>query len=204
MQDKDNPSGGPTQLAPASAQQQQDSATGEGVSSDSSVSSQGVSPGKDSPLPPVEPFPVDVLPGPSRQLVEEGAAALGVPPDLVAVPLLAFAGATIGNIRRIQIKLSFKQHPILWAAVVAPPGAAKSPALDLARYPLDVLQQEAQARFTADWKAYKKQGAPKNEGEEPERPQLEHFFSTDATIEAIAAMLTTSPGLADSPSSSTA
>lgn len=193
MQEKDNPSGDPAQLPLAAAQQQHDSAAGQGVSSDSSVSSQGILSGIDSQLPPVDPFPVDVLPGPARKLAEEGGAALGVPPDLVAVPLLAFAGATIGNTSRIELKPGYEQYPILFTATVAPPGAAKSPALNLALYPLGVLQQEAEAKKThSEWSSLPKD-AP---GQEPGHPPMEHFFSTNSTTEAIAMMLGTSAGLA--------
>nr|MDP9471891.1 hypothetical protein [Chloroflexota bacterium] len=50
-------------------------------------------------IPPVPPFPVDVLPDAIRRYVSEAAAAIGVPAELVAVPLLACAAACIGRTR---------------------------------------------------------------------------------------------------------
>ena len=106
------------------------------VSSVSSVYSPGAISG-DGSLPAVPLFPVGVLPGACRQLVEEGVAALGVPPEFIAVPLLTFAGAAIGNAQCIQLKQGFEQRPVIYAAVVGPPGCGKSPADDLARRPLE-------------------------------------------------------------------
>ena len=158
------------------------------VSSVNSVNSPVVFPrGGAAPIP-VPAFPLDVLPGPMRKLTEEGAATLGVPPDLIAVPQLTFAGATIGNTCRIQLKPGFEQYPTLYAGTIAPPGATKSPALDLARYPLDVLQKEA----------FNKQGKSAPPSIDPptgHSKSKEHYFSTDATTEAIAEMLTYSAGL---------
>lgn len=45
----------------------------------------------------VPPFPVDALPAKARRLVDEGAAALDCPPDLIAVPMLAMTGGVMGS-----------------------------------------------------------------------------------------------------------
>jgi len=157
-------------------------------------------PGKASigPLPGVPAFPTDVLPQTVRCYVEAHAAALGVPPELVAVPLLVFAGATIGNRVRIRLKPGFEQRPILYAAVVAPPGSAKSPALDAARTPLDNLQRAALETFKEDLAAWEQAviEAKKAKRPLPSRPELQQFFTTDATLEALAPMAAGSPGVA--------
>ncbi len=143
-------------------------------------------------------FPVDVLPAIVRQVVEAGARALGAPSDFIAVPLLVFAGAVLGHGHAIELKPGFVQRPILYAAVVGQPGSAKSPALDLARYPLDQLQggaftayQQAYAQHKADLASWlETRRADGDAGPRPEPPMLESFFSTDATLESIAPMLT--------------
>jgi hypothetical protein len=147
----------------------------------------------------VPPFPTSALPPVVRRYVEEGSAALGVPPDFIAVPLVANAGGMIGRTARLQLKQGYEQYPALWSVVVGPPGAAKTPALDLARYPLDVEQERAQlqqeldlARLEADLARQKDGTAPQNPM--PERPEVEHFYSTDSTTEAIAKLLMSSPG----------
>jgi hypothetical protein len=48
-------------------------------------------------LPPVDLFPVDVLPDPAARLVKEGADAIGCPRDFLGIPVLAVAGGTIGR-----------------------------------------------------------------------------------------------------------
>ncbi len=52
----------------------------------------------------VEPFPVHALPIPARRFVTESAAAIGCPPELVAVPLLGTLCAAIGASRGVELK----------------------------------------------------------------------------------------------------
>jgi hypothetical protein len=148
------------------------------------------------------PFPVDVLPPALGTLVRDGAAALGVPYGMIGTPLLAFAGATIGNTHTIQLKPGFVQRPSLYTANVAPPGSAKSPAQDVARYPLDVLQQQAYETFKERLAEYEVelqrwQDTPRTKRDEkPLRPAMRHHYSTDVTMEALGVMLGASPGIA--------
>ncbi len=86
------------------------------------------------------------------------------------MPALAFAGTVIGNSVRIELKTGWTEFPTLWVAVVAAPGTGKSPALNLARGPLDALQANAEAG--------------------------DHYYTTDATIEAIAVLASRSNGFA--------
>ena len=51
-------------------------------------------------------------------------------------------GAAIGTTRVIELKRSWREHPIVWAASVGPSGSLKSPAQDLATQPLRLLQAE--------------------------------------------------------------
>jgi hypothetical protein len=133
-------------------------------------------------------FPIEVLPGAAGRLVEEGAAALRVAPDLIAVPLLVSAGAAIGRTRQITLKPGYKQRPNLYGGVVADPGEGKSPARELAMHPLDVLQKEAAERW--------KQAPPEVAlGGKSKAPTLEHYYTTDSTWEALGPMLEHSPGV---------
>ena len=87
-------------------------------------------------LPSVEPFPVHILPPVLRNFVKEGARAIGCPPDLIAVPLMVFAGTAIGASRVVQIKEGWTESPRVYAALVARAGEKKSPAFKLAMRPL--------------------------------------------------------------------
>jgi hypothetical protein len=43
---------------------------------------------------------------------------------------------------------------VLWVALVAPPGSAKTPANEAARMPLEVLQDEAGERYQRELEVY--------------------------------------------------
>jgi hypothetical protein len=165
------------------------------VNSDSSVSSQGDISG-------IPPFPSESMPDVVRQYCEEAAAAIGVPVEMVACPLFAYAGATIGNRQCIQLKPGFVEYPQLWIATVAPPGAAKSPADGAARMPIDELQTEAKNVFDLDADHYRnelqqwKDSPKETRGDAPAAPDLQHYYSTDTTIEALGRILESSPGVA--------
>ncbi|MDP9363437.1 MAG: DUF3987 domain-containing protein [Chloroflexota bacterium] len=153
-------------------------------------------------LPPVPPFPVHVLPPRIRTYAEAAAESLGVPVEMVAVPLLGLVAALIGDRLYLALKDDYIERLSLYLAVVADPGAAKTPALKKARYPLDVLQQRAwdafnaqKAAYDADLDEWEKQ--PKGtRGEKPAKPTLRRYYSSDLTIEALVEMLQRAPGVA--------
>ena len=126
--------------------------------------------------------------------MSEAAVAIGVPPELVAVPLLTYADAAIGNRHVLELKRGYTRRAISWSCVVASPGAAKTPADTVARKPLTVLQREAKDRFDGEMADYEEElqlwnDAKKGErGPKPTPPALEHFYTTDSTKEALAKM----------------
>jgi hypothetical protein len=151
------------------------------------------------PAPEPVPFPVDVFPPAIAEYVAEGSTALGVPADFIAGPLLAYAGATIGSRLTLTPKPGWSERPIVWTVVVGGPGSGKSPADELARDPVEELQQAAYRRYLADKKLFDDERRAERSGPfaPPPRqaPRLESFFTTDATIEAVAAMLGGSCGV---------
>jgi hypothetical protein len=138
-----------------------------------------------------EEFPLGALPEPFRRYADERAQEIGVPPEMVAVPLMVAAGAAIGRGRALCLKPGFVQYPVLFAAVVAPPGCAKSPALNAALYPTLELQKSA---FDRHRLASSDSRSASSDGHAA-ASALEHFYTINATMEAIAPMLTSSPGL---------
>jgi hypothetical protein len=142
-------------------------------------------------------FPVEVFPLPLRRYILDCAIALGVPVDMVAVPLLGFAAGVIGNTRVLRVKPGWIERAILWLAVVGDPGSGKSPALDCARHPVDVLQQAAWQRYHEAVLTWDQQVLDAKQAKQvaPEKPVLEHFLTTDATMEALAVILGASPGI---------
>ncbi|MDP9362639.1 MAG: YfjI family protein, partial [Chloroflexota bacterium] len=163
----------------------------------------GESPNSSNPSPNNPPaFPVEVLPPAVRAYALAAARSIPVPVEMVAVPMLGFAGALLGNRLHLELKPSYREYPSLYLALVLPPGTAKSPALKLAHWPLDVLQREAVKRhreqvaaYEADLDAWKKRDDA-GRGDKPTKPVLRHYFSTNLTIEALVGMLERSPGVA--------
>lgn len=160
-------------------------------------------------------YPLHVLPSAIRAFVIEAAACVGCPPDMIAVPLLAYAAATIGRTRAIQIKPRYVKHPVFWFGIVGAPGSGKSPADGLARSFVEALQAKAYAEWQETYQEWRLEhelwkqrvkgkggGKAKMGGDsydvdpEPEEPVLEHYFTTDATIEALAPILLSSAGVA--------
>lgn len=150
----------------------------------------------------VPPFSIEAFPRVVRDYVESQARCIGVPVEMIALPLMAFLGSMIGNRVSIKLKSGFHQYASLFVAVIAPPGAAKSPALNAARWALDRLQAEAHAAYKtqlATWETETEhwQAKPKDErGDKPARPKLRHFYTTDPTIEALVGILESAPGVA--------
>jgi hypothetical protein len=152
--------------------------------------------------PSVPPFPVDVLPAPLQRVVKEVAVALPCPEDFVAVPLLVLAGTALGASRALAVKKGFVQRPSLYAAVIGPPGSAKTPALDFVIEPFHDAEETIHAdwkvkmeRYEADLDAYEtelKEWKKNRTGirpQKPARPPLQRRTVNDATAEALVPIL---------------
>jgi hypothetical protein len=109
-------------------------------------------------LPPVEPFPLELLPDVFAPWVADVADRMQVPPDYVAVAAMSALGSVIG--RRIGIRP--KRHddwlvvPNVWGAVIGRPGLLKTPAMQEALRPLTTMEREAGAfhdRAMKEWEA---------------------------------------------------
>ncbi len=158
---------------------------------------------------PYKPFPLDALPQTAALFVSEAAKALGCEASYVAAPLLAALASAIGNSRRIRLKQSWVEPPVLWAAVVGDSGTLKSPSHDAALRPLRRRQKRAMKEFKqaqAEYhnareqyddqiKAWRK-AKPEERGERPEEPQApacERLLCSDTTVEALADRLSNAP-----------
>jgi hypothetical protein len=157
-------------------------------------------------VPPVPPFPVDVLPALLQRVVREVAEALPCPEDFVAVPLLVLAATALGASRALAVKRGHIQRSILYAAVIGPPGSAKTPALDFVVEPV----HDAEETIHAAWKGQMEQYAGDldvyeaelkkwqksrtgNRPQKPARPPLQRRTVNDATAEALVPILQENP-----------
>lgn len=110
-----------------------------------------------------KPFPVDVLPGVMARFVREGAEAVSVDHAMLALPILSAAGACIGNSRRVEIKYSWTEPPLVNTAVIGYSGDGKRPSRKHALAPIFAYQTKLDKEFRAamdahlaehaDWKA---------------------------------------------------
>ena len=145
-------------------------------------------------------FPVEILPEKLRTFAIAGAKALSVPVDMIALPLLGFAGGTIGNTVAFAIKRNWIERANPWLGLIAPPGSGKSPAQHYAQIPVAELQRlavqtyrEKMDKWIADVESIKSEKG--NREPLPEKPTLDHYFTTDATIEGLVNVLSGNPGI---------
>lgn len=154
------------------------------------------------------PFPVEALPEPVRGFVMAGARAIGCDPCYLALPLLVFLGAAIGQSRSLRLKRKWLAPPILWAAAVANSGTAKTPGLDCVtepfmererkafeRYEEEMKRHEADvARWEKDMADWRRNGAGAGDPpRKPEPPRAERFVVADTTVEALAPLFKANP-----------
>ena len=78
---------------------------------------------------PLGDFPTDCLPDPVRAFIRHTALSIGVPVEMIALPVLVDVSAAIGNRRHIELKEGWTEAGSIYAALIAPPGGLKSPAL---------------------------------------------------------------------------
>ena len=102
-------------------------------------------------LPPIDPFPLSVLPAPVARLVVDGAKAIGCAPDFLALPVLAAAGAAVGRSASLRLKPGYFAAASVFAACIGQPGDGKSPAVNAVVNPLVRFNEE---QFAA-WKEEK-------------------------------------------------
>jgi len=157
-----------------------------------------------------DPFPVDAIPEPIRSYIIEGARAIGCDACYLALPVLAGLASAIGNTRRLAIKRSWSEPPILWCAIVGESGTAKSPAMELALRPIRSRQHRAMkehaeavkaweadyARWEVEHANWKKAAAKGDESDPPpapNRPICPRTWIDDATIEALITRLQENP-----------
>ena len=156
-------------------------------------------------LPTALAFPVDALPVATRRFVREAAGAIGCPPELVAVPLLATLSAGIGASREVQLKSGWRESTALYMATVSPAGMKKTPAAKEATAPAWRKQRElrqtyleAREAYEADyrqWEAERRRAAQSGEPspQPPDRPTMGRTVVEDTTVEALATILEPNP-----------
>ncbi len=147
-------------------------------------------------LPPVEKFPLSALSPSARRLAVETAESMGCPIEYAALPMLISMSGAIGNTRELKVKEGHTEHTRIFGAVVGPPGAMKSPPMEVVTQHLQrqnrVYEREhfrAMQEYDAglrDWEVDKKDAAKDGQPapELPEKPIQKVAYASDTTIEA--------------------
>jgi len=156
-------------------------------------------------LPDAKPFPGEAMPEHCRPLIREAAAAIGCPPEFVALPMLVILGSAIGNSRTIKLKQGWEESSAIFAAVVAAPGEKKTPAQKVAIDPAIKAQAALKEEYRQAKETYEEQvrhyevekREARNAGEAadapPTPPVIGRTVVEDTTVEALAEVLGENP-----------
>jgi Protein of unknown function (DUF3987) len=100
-------------------------------------------------LSPVPPFHPQMLPKLLRRRADDIAHRMQCPVDFVATGMIVMIGSVIGSRCAIRPKHrdDWTEYPNLWGAVIAPPGALKTPAISQALSPIACLERRAAAEY---------------------------------------------------------
>ena len=151
-------------------------------------------------MPAVPAFPIGAFPPAVADYWTDAAESLGWPVDFVAVPALPLLGAAAGRSIAVELKRTYKEPPLLWCGLVAPPGAAKSPALTFAQGALPLIAARwagdhkravkeyriQKLRYEEELRAWKRSGCPGDgPAEEPECPTVRQLVYNNFTVETL-------------------
>src|SRR5579871_2813999 len=161
------------------------------------------------PLPkiPVPDWPIEIFPPVIQRFVREVSQSLSCPMDFPALFVLGVAATAIGTSRAIYVSRKWRECARLYLALVADPGEAKSPALDIVCEPLyerqEILSRDFEfrkqqyedemAHYEAERQMSRKPGSKVIVRQRPSKPRYPHVYTSDATTEAMACMLQETP-----------
>ena len=159
------------------------------VSEDDPEAGDGWGPIRFGTLPAVEPFPLDVLLGPARDLAEAAARSIRCPVDFPAVATLAAASGSIGRSVRLLVKDGYHQSASLYLALVGSPSSGKSPSIRQALAPLWGIGRRLHEEWVPAHERWK--AAPLDGRGQP--PALGRIITSDPTTEALGPILAANP-----------
>lgn len=141
---------------------------------------------KEAELQSKEAFPLHCLPEAAREFITAVSDSCGTPIDFAALSALGCMSGAIGASCRIEIKDGWQEYAVLWLAIVAEAGSAKTPVQSLVMKPLREIQAELSARFQQEVKNYDAET-------DNEKPNLEVMLYGDCTQEGLFKSLASSP-----------
>ena len=153
----------------------------------------------------VAPWPAEVLPPDLRDYVAEVARGVGCPPDYVGATIITTAAAALGQAVQVRLRDGWAEAPTIWTAIVAGPGAGKTPAtqevLGPARAAADAAwatwdgahQDWRRAMRTYDRDSRRTKSSGSDPGDPPAEPAMPRLLVSDATTEALTRLLAANP-----------
>ena len=136
-------------------------------------------------------FPYDIFP----ESVQQYIFCQSIQHEYLAAAILSAISTTIGNSVVLYPMPGYRVKSILYMAIVAPPGASKTPAINKAFEPIERIDQKMFEEYEAKMIDYKKllteyEQNKKSGGEKPEQPFFPQTLIKDSTIEMVAKILT--------------
>ena len=156
-----------------------------------------------SDLPPPELID-EALPQSWAEIIRAFAAVAEAPPDYVAIAAIAGAAGAIGNACVVEGKRGWREPAVLWAMLIGPPSAHKTPAMKAAHNALAAIdhelyvewkkeceQLEVQHQMALDAQAAENKS--KKTVKKPEKPPLKHLLHDDTSLEKLTINMAASP-----------
>jgi hypothetical protein len=134
-------------------------------------------------------FPYDVFPQPIQDFIFSQV----IQHEYLAGAVLVALSTAIGNSVVLEAMDGYHVKPILYMAIVAPPGASKSPALKKAFKPLEDYDDRLYQQYGLQLEEFKNNLAryekDKKHMEKPEKPPFPQTLIKDSTIEMVVKIL---------------
>ena len=141
---------------------------------------------KEAELQSKESFPLHCLPEAAREFITAVSDSTGTPVDFAALSAIGCMAGAVGASTRLEVKSGWQEYAVLWLAIVAEAGSAKTPVQSLVMKPLREIQGELSARFQQEVKNYDAET-------DNEKPNLEVMLYGDCTQEGLFKSLASSP-----------
>lgn len=134
-------------------------------------------------------FPYDIFP----VKVQSYIYAQSIQHEYLAGAILGAVSAAIGNTTYLEAMPGYKVKAILYMAIVAPPGAAKTPAVKKAFGPLEEFDHNSYLVYKTQMDEYTKELADyerdKKKNDKPTQPVFNQTLIKDSTIEMVSTIL---------------
>lgn len=138
-------------------------------------------------------FPYDIFPQPVQDFIDVNI----IQHEYLAGAILAASSAAVGNSVIVNALDGFNTKPILYLAIVAPPGGFKSPALKVSFEPLERADAHMYKSYRDQKEQYRKDYArwqkSKGDKEQPAEPRMHQVLVKDSTIEMVMKILSVNP-----------